>query len=395
VATTFVSPAHVDTPRLRKAMTWFDEARDRLSAGPPHLDEGPWRTIPFTRKPDLREHLRPYPDTGRWITWLCSSGTTAEPVVSPWSEVDQQIADSTAREIHARCPSIDGARCAVIAPSPSLAVAHFMMREIQLSGGVPVLVTPDQPEAMWRKLISEGVQVVFALPLVASRLGEYFYATHGRSPAGISLLFCGGDVLSPARQVMLAALWDAQVLNMFGCSELFGPLAGPGREGNPLTWHCEPIGVEVIDPSTLLPCAARELGVLVVTTLWPKASPLQRYWTDDVVEIVQAASVDQPFTFHYVGRPPSMLHTGRATVALRDIDNALLGSGWCASEWSVRHTPQAICVDAEVLSRTPAVLSELQDAMTEMVGAPVEFTAREPGSMSRFVPKFCVAREPD
>jgi hypothetical protein len=68
----------------------------------------------------------------------------------PWcrSAADQEIADATARSIRGLCPSIDGARCTVIAHDLSLAVAHSMRREIFLSGGVQRLITPEDPETV-------------------------------------------------------------------------------------------------------------------------------------------------------------------------------------------------------------------------------------------------------
>ena len=127
---TFVSPGKLDSARLTEAMGWFEQAHGRTSAPAIAVDDTSWRSIAFTHKPDLRGVPRPYPETGRWIASLHSSGTTAEPVFSPWSECDQRIADTTAREIHSRCPSIRGARCAVIAPGPPLAVANFMLRDV-------------------------------------------------------------------------------------------------------------------------------------------------------------------------------------------------------------------------------------------------------------------------
>ena len=388
---TFVSPGKLENARLTEAMGWFDRAQGRTSARAiTEVDDASWRSVAFTRKPELRGAVRPYPETGRWIASLHSSGTTAEPVFSPWSEFDQQIADTTAREIHARCPSIRGARCAVIAPGPPLAVAHFMLREIEISGGLPCLVEPGEPATIWRTLVDNGIEVVFTLPLVASRLGEYFQATHHRSPAGIQLVFCAGDVLSPARQAMLAAIWDARVLNMFGCSELFGPLAGPAQAGQPLWWRCEPVAVEVINPVSLQPCAAGERGVLVVTTLWPKARPLLRYWTDDTIEIAQIDTGGGGFAFHFIGRPPSMLQTNCGQVALCDIDTVVLGCGVCGQEWSVHQSADGVCVHTEMLTRSPGAVRRLTAALAEIIGGPVELIATEPGSLPRATPKFRV-----
>jgi phenylacetate-coenzyme A ligase PaaK-like adenylate-forming protein len=390
----FLWPVDTDRSQLEAAVGWFDGVRGRTPRRiGTNIDDESWRAIPITRKADLRAELRAYPETGRWIAKLRSSGTTADPVVSPWSEVDQQVGDETARAIHALCPSISGARCAVIAPDPALAVAHSMCREIQVSGGVPRLIPPDDPETLCGKIIDEQIDVLFTLPLVASRLGTYFHATRGGTPAAIRLLFCGGDVLSPARQAMLAAMWDARVINLFGCSELFGPIAGPSEHGSPLAWRCGPVAVEVVDPCTLATCGIGERGVMVLTTLWPKASPLLRYWTDDIVEVTATASATKSFGFQYVGRPPSILDTGRRQIALRDIDDALLATGRCGSEWVVGQTRDKVHVEAEMLDRSSDAVAHVRELLSEMTGVPIEFVPAKPGSLMRVGPKFSVVRE--
>jgi phenylacetate-coenzyme A ligase PaaK-like adenylate-forming protein len=131
--------------------------------------------------------------------------------------------------------------------------------------------------------------------------------------------------------------------------------------------------------------------VLVVTTLWPKARPLRRYWTDDTVEVAQTATGERVFAFHYVGRPASMLQTNRGQVALRDIDTVLLGGGLCGQEWSVRQSAEGVCVHAEMLTRSSAALRQLKEALAETIDGPVELIATGPGSLPRATPKFRVA----
>lgn len=387
---TFVSPSHVDHAALAVAIAWFGQARGDQRIVQPNLELESWHSIPFTRKQDMRTRLQPYPESGDWIATLSSSGTTADPVVSPWSEADERVADETVRTVHRLCPSIDGVRCAVIAPSPALAAAYFMCREITVSGGIPHLIPPTDPESVCRTLVEEGIEALFSLPLVASRIGEYFRATRGAPPSDIRLLFCGGDVLSPARHALLADVWDALVFNLFGCSELFGPVAVPSAQGGPLVWRCEPVAVEVLDPVTLGYCGAGQRGVMVLSTLWPKASPLLRYWTDDVVQIIDAGSVTGTFVFEYVGRPPSMLKLASNEVPLRDIDNALLSGGWCTSEWSIRQAPDQIFIEVEMPRRHHAALRSVQEVLHHVIGAPIEVVCQEPGTLPRATPKFTV-----
>ncbi|WP_375486970.1 hypothetical protein [uncultured Mycobacterium sp.] len=231
---------------------------------------------------------------------------------------------------------------------------------------------------------------MFSLPLVASRIGEYFTTTRGAPPSHVRLIVCGGDVLSRGRQAMLAEMWDALVLNMFGCSELFGPVAGPGERGGPMSWRCEPVAVEVLDPVTLAHCGVGERGVVVLSTLWPKASPLLRYWTDDVVQLVDISPATGTFVFEYIGRPPSMLDVAGKKVPLRDIDDALLSGGWCTSEWSVHQAPGQLRIEAETAMRQHVALQAVREVLHEVVGAPADLVPRKPGALPRAMPKFAV-----
>ena len=146
------------------------------------------------------------------------------------------------------------------------------------------------------------------------------------------------------------------------------------------------------NPASMSPCGVGERGVLVLTTLWPKATPLQRYWRDDVVAVVQTASGGAVFRFDYIGRPLSMLQTYCGQIALSDIDDLLLGSGWCGPEWSVRHSPDGVCVEAEMLTRAAGAVRNLADALVEIVGGTVELIPKGPGSLPRATPEFRVIR---
>jgi phenylacetate-CoA ligase len=265
-----------------------------------------------------------------------------------------------------------------------------MCRQIEVNGGIPHLIAPTDPETVCQALVAEGIEAVFSLPLVASRIGEYFRTTRGAPPPDVRLMICGGDALSAARQSRLAETWDAAVLNMFGCSELFGPIAGPGEPGGQLIWRCQEVAVEVIDPVTLDHCGIGEYGVLVLSTLWPKACPLLRYWTDDIVQVTDVSSAITAFAFEYIGRPPSMLDAAGRAVPLRDIDDVLLSGGWCTSEWSIYQAPGQIRIEAETASRQHPALQTVREMLHELVGTTVELVPREPGSLPRSMPKFAV-----
>jgi phenylacetate-CoA ligase len=97
----------------------------------------------------------------------------------------------------------------------------------------------------------------------------------------------GGEPYSEDIRKKIEALWNIEVYNCYGLSELNGPGVAfecVERSGAPL-WEDSYI-VEIIDPKTLEPVPEGETGEMVLTTLRREATPLLRYRTRDLTSII-------------------------------------------------------------------------------------------------------------
>ena len=113
----------------------------------------------------------------------------------------------------------------------------------------------------------------------------------------------GGHV-TPRRQAMLAATWGATVHNHYSLTEIYGG-ASEMWAGGP--WIFEPhVIAEAVHPRTHAPVGVGEVGVLVLTSLYPftQQMPLVRYLTGDLVEVVAPPEDPAGIQVRYLGRVP-------------------------------------------------------------------------------------------
>ncbi len=100
----------------------------------------------------------------------------------------------------------------------------------------------------------------------------------------------------------LEELWKAEVFNLFGISEIFGPIAGECHLKNGLHFPTQYLALEILHEKDCKPVKPGETGVAVYTTLWEKGFPLLRYWSDDLMhmdESVCACGSDLPRIFFH------------------------------------------------------------------------------------------------
>ena len=113
----------------------------------------------------------------------------------------------------------------------------------------------------------------------------------------------GGHV-TPRRQAMLAKTWGATVHNHYSLTEVYGG-ASEMWAGGP--WIFEPhVIAEAVHPRTHAPVGVGEVGVLVLTSLYPftQQMPLVRYLTGDLVEVVAPSEHPAGIQVRYLGRLP-------------------------------------------------------------------------------------------
>lgn len=147
----------------------------------------------------------------------------------------------------------------------------------------------------------------------------------------VRMLLPGGSFLSEARRALLENLWGANCYNMYGMSEVFGPLAGECRLQNGQHYPNDLLFIELVDPETQEPVAEGEMGVAVYTTLWAKGMPLIRYWTDDYMRVDStpcACGSSMPRLF-YCGRQADCIHLENGTILFpKDLEELIVPHGY-------------------------------------------------------------------
>jgi phenylacetate-CoA ligase len=90
----------------------------------------------------------------------------------------------------------------------------------------------------------------------------------------------GGSI--PATRKAIEQLWNADLYDFYGISDIFGACAGMCEKKDGLHLAEDQIHVETIDPASLEPVPDGQKGELVFTTLHKRARPMIRFRTGDI-----------------------------------------------------------------------------------------------------------------
>lgn len=91
----------------------------------------------------------------------------------------------------------------------------------------------------------------------------------------------GGSI--PATRQAIESIWNAELYDFYGISDIFGACAGMCGERNGLHIAEDHLLVEVIDPVTGAAVPDGEKGEMVLTTLQKQARPMIRFRTGDII----------------------------------------------------------------------------------------------------------------
>jgi len=250
--------------------------------------------FPFISKQTLRERQTAQPLLGdllavdeREVVYVsASSGSTGVPTLSPftaadfaaWQNVQSRLfyaagMRDTDRYLHALNFSL-------FVGGPDVIGAQQLGALCFWAGTVPAerllfLMQQFQPTVTW------------TTPSYAWYLGETARA-QGIDPArdlAIRRIIVAGEPGGsiPATRQAIETLWNAELYDFYGLSDIFGASAGMCSERNGLHYSEDHHLLEVIDPSSGAPVADGEKGELVLTTLQKQARPMIRFCSGDIV----------------------------------------------------------------------------------------------------------------
>ena len=278
--------------------------------------------IPFTTKEELRDSQAENPPHGDFACVDAieisrvhlSSGTTGKPIVMAYTERDLE----TSAEVGARAFWGAGVR-------PDDTILHCLSYSfytgglsdhaaLEATGATMVPVGLGQSARileLWRDLRPTALFSTITYPLHLAETA----AERDVDPRSLGLRKLvvtgepGGQIAATRRR--MEELWGATVADTYGLSDVWGTLAGECEEREGLHFSGQGAAlVELVEPESgkSLPLEAGTRGELVFTHLWREGTPLLRFRSRDIAEVIatECECGRTGFRFRVIGRSDDM-----------------------------------------------------------------------------------------
>ena len=294
--------------------------------------------LPFTTKQDLRDN---YP-TGlqaapmsEVIRFHASSGTTGNPTIVGYTRKDVEIW----RECMARCLTSYGVtRNDVFSVAYGYGLftgglgVHYGVENL----GAAVLPTSTgNTEKHVRLLRDLGVTGIACTPSYALYLAETMEKM-GITPDMINLRVgaFGAEPWTENMRKEIERRLGLKGYNLYGLSEIMGPCVSYECDCQNGSHICEDhYFPEIVDPVTLEPLPAGQVGELVFTTLTKEGMPLLRYRTRDLCSLMEGECECGRTSVRMgriMGRSDDMLIIRGINVFPSQVESVILGMPECA-----------------------------------------------------------------
>lgn len=339
--------------------------------------------IPFMTKDDIRStHVYERTSTKKEDVFgiFSSSGSTGEKTYYIFTKKDKEVQEICARMFLKGIGVNAGDLGGVFAPVETGIMAHTMMWQFSAVGAGYVNCPQPSPENMLSLLQKTPISVIATRPEVMSAVGASPEFVRSAQESSVRLLIPGGGFVCEARRKYLERIWNAQCYNLYGMSEVFGPMAGEciRRDGQ---HYPEPyLFIEVVDPDTGVPVESGKLGIAIYTTLWQKGFPLLRYWTDDFIRIDSSecgCGCKWP-RFYYEGRRSDCLKIDGKYYFPKRFEELLMRYGM-TEDYSACYVDGVIEVKIE--GKEVPLTTEMEDSIIEFFGRSCRIELVKPGTL--------------
>ena len=343
-----------------------------------------FKNIPFTYKWEIRNtsvEERSTTSAKDIYGVFSSSGTTGEKTYYIYNKNDKRVHEEFVTTFFTELGVKEDDVGAVMAPIDTTVMGHTMMWQFTTMGAGYVNCPIPSPENMIDIVTKVPVTVVATRPAIASGVAYNPLIKQVAQNSKVNKLLMGGGFLSSERRKLLEDAWNAECYNLFGMSEMFGPMAGECRKKNGLHYLNQYLMIEVVDPDSGEPVAKGTPGVAVYTTLWDKGFPLLRYWTDDVMILTEdkcECGSCLPRLF-YLGRLNDCFRTEKRFIFPENVENILFKYGNIGEYRVERHNGNYLVkTEGHGKDPNPDMLNELND----LFGVSVEVEIVIPGSLN-------------
>jgi phenylacetate-CoA ligase len=226
-----------------------------------------------------------------------------------------------------------------------------------------------------RLMQEREANILTAMPLEAILLKETALAL-GMDPAedfpSMESFCFAGRILTPSWRRSMMEDWGCEVRNLYGCTE-GGPFATSDDRGD-LRLHDDFFLFEILDPETEQPVSRPgEEGVLVATTLCREAQPMIRYWTGDLVRLLDCPDDGLGRGIEVLGRAGGRRCWGGAQVTDFDLEEEILSwsTEFHANVFFVCITRRGFLVRVEAGDPRAVDVRAGERRLTDRLGVPV------------------------
>jgi phenylacetate-CoA ligase len=249
------------------------------------------KSLPYTTADDLREGypmpLLSIPES-EVVRIHASSGTTGKKKVLAYTQKD--IDDWL--HIFARCYEMAGLTQndrVQIAVGYGIWTAGFGFQlGCEKLGAMAIPVGPGNIDMQCQFLVDLQSTVMCCTASMALLMAEEINRRNLRDKIALKKVIYGSERSSEAMRQRIKELMGLEdMFDITGMTELYGPGTGldcPKHEG--IHYWADNYILEILDPDTLKPVPAGEVGEMVVTTLCKEAVPLIRYRTRDLTRLI-------------------------------------------------------------------------------------------------------------
>lgn len=343
-----------------------------------------FQKIPFTYKWEIRkssvEERTTTPSKDIYGVFS-SSGTTGEKTYYIYNKNDKQVHEEFVRTFYAELGIKEDDIGGVMAPVDTGVMAHTMMWQFTTMGAGYVNCPIPSPENIIDTVTKVPVTVIATRPSIASGVTYNPVLKKIAQTSKVKKLLMGGGFLSKERRKLLEEAWQAECYNMFGMSEMFGPMAGECKQKNGLHYLNKYLMIEIVNPDSGKPVCKGEPGVAVYTTLWDKGFPLLRYWTDDVMVLAEdkcECGSCLPRIF-YLGRLNDCFRLEKGFVFPENVEDILFKYG-NIGEYRVEKHNDIYLIKTEGNERTQN--AEMINELCDLFDTAVDVEVVNPGSLN-------------
>ncbi|MCQ4153268.1 MAG: phenylacetate--CoA ligase [Archaeoglobi archaeon] len=361
------------------------------------------KKLPFTRKQDLRDN---YPfgmfavPISQIVRFHASSGTTGKPTLVGYTEDDIRVwVESLCRGL-VSC-GVCNEDIMQIAYGYGLFTGglgfHYAAEKI---GATALPVSAGNTERQINLMKDLGVTVIACTPSYFLYMAEYAEKM-GTSikETNLRMGIFGAEPWSEETRKRIEDKTGITAYDVYGTSELSGPLFTECIERNGLHIWADHFLIEVIDPKTGENLGEGERGELVVTTLSKEAMPLIRWRTGDIT-IMETEKCNcgrtHPRILRILGRSDDMLIVRGVNVFPSQIEHVLMQIPEVGEHYMIilerkeeldEMTVQVELSDKVKIDKPADILNltrKVEDRLRVVLGISAKVELVNPGTLQRF-----------